>query len=454
MLSIEVLNIIAIFLVVFSLLYFQKTNNMVPLLISFSFFSSGISRYYAVAVNRTTGYVRVAGWDVFVMSDELALICLNLFCLGAFSLIFFLVTIEFYKKKKVVKKVDTGDLFRKFVNKNRVFIILLSFSYFVMLALRNVLYSISFSYGFYAPFASIGSIICIFFIIQSFNKINYIFIAIFFISYLLLIAQLAVTTHTRFSLLGWIIPIGFAILYKIKPGLKLVALLGGGAVAFIGFSILGELRSSVGKSFGELVTQATQRILISEDSNMLDGFMMMYQVVPSKLDFQYGLNHIEILTRPIPRSIWPNKPSGGYINKLNLNTGGDLEFIGISESMFGTFYVEGGVFGIVFFCFFYALLLSRLLNYFARYEGMLGATLQGCVYASLLAWFRGGDFAGIFALLLLSYWPVIIFMRRYNSFLKLERRREYYNSLMQQDLEQKLAENQILMPLKPILHSI
>jgi len=452
MFSIELINVFGIGLIIFSLFYFQKTNNMIPLLLAFSFYSSGISRFYAVAVKHTTGYVRVAGWDIFIMNDELALICLNLFFLGNIILVVFFVF--FNNKNKKIAKIDSALLFKNFVNKNKIFVFLLTFSYFIMVALSSPLYSISFSYGYYAPFASIGSIICIFFILQTFDKINYIFIGILLVAYMLLIANLNLSSYIRFSLLGWLIPIGFAILYKISPGLKLIALLGGGSIAFIGFSILGELRTSSGKSFDVLVKQATQRILISEDANMLDGFMMVYQIVPSVLDYQYGLNHLEILTRPIPRSIWPNKPTGGYANKLDLNDNyGESFGIGISESMYGTFYIEGGVIGLSFFCILYAFVLSKLLNYFGKYDGMLGATLQGCVYASLLAWFRGGDFAGIFALLLLSYWPVIVFIRRYNSFLKKEKRREFYNNLMQKDLEQKLAQNQILMPLKPTLKS-
>jgi hypothetical protein len=40
------------------------------LILSFLFYSSGVSRFNAVAVKRTAGYVRVAGWDIFDMNDE------------------------------------------------------------------------------------------------------------------------------------------------------------------------------------------------------------------------------------------------------------------------------------------------------------------------------------------------------------------------------------------------
>jgi hypothetical protein len=228
----------------------------------------------------------------------------------------------------------------------------------------------------------------------------------------------------------------------------------GGGTVLIGFSFLGVLRNAKDMSTGELLALSVERLLVSEDSNMLDGFMMVHQVVPDLIDFQLGLNHIEILTRPIPRSVWPNKPVGGYANKLDLNDQyGESFGIGISESMYGTFYMEGGVIGIIIFCWLYGMILAKIVTSFEKYHGMLGATLLGCIYASLIAWFRGGDFAGIFALLVLSYWPVLLFMRRYNAYLKREKLIERYNQ--QQAFAQKegMVVNDVVVPMHPLLKS-
>ena len=454
MLSFDQIEIVTYILLVICAIYYQKKDSILPLILAFLFYSSGVSRFNAVAVKRSVGYVRVAGWDIFDMNDELALVCLNLFCLGTVLLISsFMIYSNLYNKPNEPQN-DTNKLFRKFIDKNKIFILVLSLSYFAIAAGRGLLFTISFSYGFYAPFGAIGVIICLFFMIQTFNKIGYIFIAALLIAYLLFIANLVLTSYVRFSLLGWIIPIGLAILSRVKPALRLIVLSVGGSVALVGFSVLGELRNSKEKSITELVESSVDRIAQAEDSNMLDGFMMAYQSVPARLDFQYGLNHIEIFLRPIPRSIWPNKPSGGYVNKLNLNKdASDIDFIGISESMFGTFYIEGGIFGVFVFCWLYGMYLARVVHRLKRYHGMLGATLTGCIYASMVAWFRGGDFAGIFALLLLSYWPVLLFMRRYNAFLKREKLIEKYN--LQQELAQKegMLVNDVVVPMHPLLKS-
>lgn len=454
MLSYESIEIITYILLAVCALYYQRKDSILPLILAFSFFSSGLSRFNAVAIKRTVGYVRVAGWDIFDMNDELALVCLNLFFLGTVLLIGFFIIYDNRYSKTYKATNDTNSQFKTFVAKNRIFILVLSLSYFVIAAGRQVLFAISFSYGFYAPFGAIGVIICLFFMLQTFDKIGYIFIAILLVGYLLFIANLILTSYVRFSLLGWVIPIGLAILSRVKPSLRLIVLSVGGTIALIGFSILGEMRNSKGKSFLELYEKAVERIALSEDSNMLDGFMMMHQVVPSTLDFQYGVNHLEILTRPIPRSVWPNKPSGGYANKLNLNKDSQgVHYIGISESMYGTFYIEGGIAGIVFFCWLYGMFLARVVNRLRQYHGMLGATLAGCLYASLIAWFRGGDFAGIFALLVLSYWPVFLFMRRYNAFLKREKLIERYNQ--QQAFAQKegMVVDDVVVPMHPLLKS-
>ncbi|MFY8034492.1 MAG: hypothetical protein ACOVMN_08230 [Flexibacteraceae bacterium] len=454
MLTFDQIEIVTYILLVVCALYYQAKNSILPLILSFLFYSSGVSRFDAVAVKRTSGYVRVAGWDIFDMNDELALVCLNLFCLGTVLLIgFFMIYSNIYSKKDNTQ-YDTNKLFRKFIDKNKVFILILSLSYFAIAAGRSLLFAISFSYGFYAPFGAIGVIICLFFMIQTFDKIGYIFIATLLILYSLFIANLVLTSYVRFSLLGWIIPIGLALISRIKPGLRLIVLAVGGSVALVGFSVLGELRNAKEKTITELIESSVERIAQAEDSNMLDGFMMAYQSVPARLDHQYGLNHIEIFLRPIPRSIWPDKPSGGYVNKLNLNKGAsDLDFIGISESMFGTFYIEGGIIGICIFCWLYGMYLAKVVHKLQKYHGMLGATLLGCIYASIVAWFRGGDFAGIFALLFLSYWPVLVFMRRYNAFLRREKLIERYNE--QQAFAQKegMVVNNVVVPMHPLLKS-
>jgi hypothetical protein len=454
MLSYEQIEILTYILLIVCGIYYQKKDNILPLILAFSFFSSGLSRFNAVAVKRTVGYVRVAGWDIFDMNDKLALECLNLFYLGT---VLFIMSFMYFKSvysRAQKEKIDSKELFKKFISKNRVFILFIVVFYFIIYLGKSALSVISFSYGFYSPFGAIGVIICLFFFVQTFDKIGYVFIAILVVGIMLFVANMVLSAYVRFSLIGWVIPIGIAILSRVKSSLRLIMVVIGGAVILVGFSFLGVLRNAKDMTTSELLTLSVERLLVSEDSNMLDGFMMVHQVVPDLIDYQLGLNHIEIITRPIPRSVWPNKPVGGYANKLNLNDEyGESFGIGISESMYGTFYMEGGIIGIIVFCWLYGMFLAKVVTGFEKYHGMLGATLLGCIYAALVAWFRGGDFAGIFALLVLSYWPVFVFMRRYNAFLKREKLIEKQN--LQYSLAQKegVLVNDVVVPMHPLLKS-
>lgn len=71
-------------------------------------------------------------------------------------------------------------------------------------------------------------------------------------------------------------------------------------------------------TYQEIFDEAFERNEKREDQNMLDGFMMLLDVYPYHLNYAYGMEHIEIALRPIPRSLWPGKPMGSYINKLGL----------------------------------------------------------------------------------------------------------------------------------------
>ena len=97
------------------------------------------------------------------------------------------------------------------------------------------------------------------------------------------------------------------------------------------------------------------------DFNMVDGMVMLLQVFPNYLDFYYGMGHIEILLRPIPRALWPDKPVGGWQQKLAVQrasefygSGADADLfgVGISPSLVGDFYSEGGLIAIIIFSIF------------------------------------------------------------------------------------------------------
>jgi hypothetical protein len=173
---------------------------------------------------------------------------------------------------------------------------------------------------------------------------------------------------------------------------------------------------------------AIERLLSAEDQNLLDGFMMALQVYPDQLEYQKGFQHLEILFRPIPRSLWPGKPLGGYANKLGLNDKDSGLTVGISESLYGTFYGEYGLAGIIGFSILYGFLFALFVYRAERYESDFHLVLKGVAVASLLVLIRGGDLAGIVAFIGMSYWPLIIVNYQYGKFIK--RFNRWFNDAM------------------------
>ena len=151
---------------------------------------------------------------------------------------------------------------------------------------------------------------------------------------------------------------------------------------------------------------------------MLDGFMMVLDVYPKHLNYSYGMEHFEILLRPIPRKLWPGKPVGGYANKLGLNDYKNAGTVGISQTIYGTFYGEGGVMGIIILSIIYGWLFVKLFRYTYRYNSDVHWLLKGIIIASFVPILRGGDLPGIIAFIGMSYWPVFLFLYQYNKFLK------------------------------------
>jgi hypothetical protein len=159
----------------------------------------------------------------------------------------------------------------------------------------------------------------------------------------------------------------------------------------------------------------------TEDATMLDGFMMVLQVYPQHLNFHYGTEHLEILYRPIPRSIWPDKPLGGYANKLGLNDNMSGGSVGISQSIYGSFYGEGGVGGIVILSILYAVLLNYIMVSSLKYKSDVRHLIKGITLASTIPILRGGDLPGIYAFVGMTFWPVFYFIYNYKTYLHMYR---------------------------------
>jgi len=237
-----------------------------------------------------------------------------------------------------------------------------------------------------------------------------------------LAAQQSYNPGARFNFISWALVVLMILVRNTSIWRRAIIYVFGAMIGLTVFSIAGLVRTpnAYRLSFEEKVDVAVDRLLMAEDQNLLDGLMMVLQVYPENLNFQYGFQHLEILLRPIPRSLWPGKPVGGYANKLGLNDTESFQglTVGISETIYGTFYGEGGVAGIVVLCIVYGLGFGAFVARSERYRSDIQYVHKGLVVASLLAIIRGGDLAGIVAFIGMSYWPLLILNVQYSSFIK------------------------------------
>jgi hypothetical protein len=213
----------------------------------------------------------------------------------------------------------------------------------------------------------------------------------------------------RFQFLGWFVAVtiilsaGQSVVHRAQ--VLVIGLVG--AVAM--FAVAGALRNTEDPTV-ELQQSAWERLAFAEDANMLDGFALLRQVYPQLLGYSYGGEHLEIFERPIPRAWWPDKPVGGYMNKLGIITPDSGFTIGISPSLFGSFYQECGLVGVVLLSIIYGFGFGRLVSFSTRIAPLTGLLVRGILAAAIVPLLRGGDLPGIYAWFGMSFWPCLLLL--------------------------------------------
>jgi hypothetical protein len=223
------------------------------------------------------------------------------------------------------------------------------------------------------------------------------------------VAALTFQPSLRFQFLGWVLAVTVIVSSGRSVKRKAILLVIGLSLAAGSFAVQGALRNADDpEDEQDLGASAWERFAFAQDANMLDGFVLLRQVYPNLLNYSYGGEHLEILQRMIPRAWWPNKPVGGYMNKLGIidvRTGFTL---GISPSLFGSFYQEGAVYGLILLSALYGYGFGRLVKYSAQVIPFAGLVIRGCACAALIPLLRGGDLPGIYAWFGMSFWPVLL----------------------------------------------
>ena len=248
-----------------------------------------------------------------------------------------------------------------------------------------------------------------------------------FVASLLFVAIIYLTFQPsmRFQFLGWFV----AATIILSSGLSFVRRAQVLVIGLVGavclFAVAGALRNAE-ESTAELEQSAWERFAFAEDANMLDGFVLLRQVYPERLGYSHGGEHLEILERPIPRVWWPDKPVGGYMNKLGIITADSGFTLGISPSLFGSFYQEGGLVGVVLLSIIYGFGFGRLVSFSTSVVPLTGLLLRGILAAAIVPLLRGGDLPGIYAWFGMSFWPclLLLWLGRHDFFARIPYRQQ------------------------------
>ncbi len=420
---IEIIKIVSYLLMAHAIFYYIRRNDEFPGLIIAFFYFTGLFRYNALQSGRAD-YVNVAyRFDIFVMTPYKAELALGYFFLG--TLLFYLFYVLFRRHKHPSQpSIDNSELFTAFLKSKSFFIITL----FVLFLIINSWFrgmirgAVSYGNSYFVLFSmALGGMILLMFVLflrTKFTQNSVLKLVI--LGLIVYSASLSYTTSMRFRFLSWSIGLGIIYLQDRTSIQKLKYFAIGGVIVLTVFSLAGvERQVNIQRlTFNEKVTAAWDRMSGATDQNMLDGFMMVLDVYPEYLDYHKGGEHLEILYRPIPRRLWVGKPVGGYANKLGLNDYENSGTVGISQTLYGSFYGEGGVAGIVIFSFLYAMLFVWAFKYSERYNSDMRWILRAVIIGWAIPLLRGGDLPGIYAWLGMTYWPVFIILWQYNRFLK------------------------------------
>jgi hypothetical protein len=418
------------FLGLLSMVLFFIKNDELPILFVLFFYTSGLNRYNLV-VSGGDRWVRVAySKNIFSLTDELGLQALNYFFLGTAVLCVSYFIFSMFRKPPTTFLDDESGL-KIFLKKNQIyivigFVLIGTVSFYARLAFANSFMAsgggiaLGGSYYIMLAFGLGGVITLMYLVFKNYQLKGQILSKILIGTIIAFAASMTYSSSGRFQFLSWSITIGIIFVGNSNPFYKLRIYLIGGLFVSLAFGLAGVKRrtDTTNMSTFQKLSLAWERNKSTEDATMLDGFMMVLQVYPHHLNYHYGTEHLEILYRPIPRSLWPDKPLGGYANKLGLNDNMGGGSVGISQSLYGTFYGEGGVSGIVVLCVIYAFLLNRIMGASLKYNSDIRHIIKGITIASMVPLLRGGDLPGIYAFIGMSFWPVFLFLIRYNGFLR------------------------------------
>jgi len=207
-------------------------------------------------------------------------------------------------------------------------------------------------------------------------------------------ARLAVGT-SRWTFVMASASLALLYLYEHRRTLPSPKVIVGATAILVAFTIAGSQRSY----FRDQITGARSEVVnYSGPTKPLEGMDYANQeyleflvwAIPNKTNtYDYFINNLQVVTEPIPRLLWKDKPVGAPIKMFSLWDYGKP--VGMTYSLPGVGWMSLGLVGVVIWCGLFGILFGHIYQRFARSKQ---SGFQVCTYALLvplsIQFFRDG----------------------------------------------------------------
>jgi hypothetical protein len=160
-------------------------------------------------------------------------------------------------------------------------------------------------------------------------------------------------------------------------------------------------------TLGMSAEEKRKQNLDTQDFANFDYLEAVVSIVPKRTGmFTYGCQYLQLFTEPIPRILWPGKPAGAPVAFFNLNQ--YANFMGLTVSLVGDGWMNGGWFGVVITLGIAGLILGLAhRSFWARSNLPIPSMLFITFLGVSPNWFRDGGIS-VFKFLMFTWLPLLL----------------------------------------------
>tara|TARA_Y100000589_G_scaffold330393_1_gene379889 strand:+ start:4142 stop:5533 length:1392 start_codon:yes stop_codon:yes gene_type:complete len=254
-----------------------------------------------------------------------------------------------------------------------------------------------------------------------------------FIFYLVVSSGLFITLGFRYRLLILYLPLFLIYFFykKIKPSIRLLSILF--LTSFIFFGLI-QITRSYGKGLdfdlNKVKANYSKNILKDDntligkslkaaffDSNIFNTSAAIIHITPEKYEHVGLAPILNAIALPIPRKIWPNKPTGTYmVDIYRIIYEGIFWEVGAACLGFAEYYLAGGWIALIAVNIFIGLFYKRIWQWFIlNFSDPLTKVIYSLYLSYLYILFSRGYLLQLVFIYLSIFIPIIVFSRIWNK---------------------------------------